>query len=157
MDMDQSSADTCSRSDWPREALVIALALCSFSVVGGIGAATLAHFSTPEFVIGDSFGSVYWFRWSAKIVGRFPGDLLCGVLLGRGLRRISPWAVFVLILLVLSVFVLLVYKDADAVWLAAVGPMGAVAQIAVQIAAILGVIAFGILFGRRWKKSADAR
>lgn len=137
--------------------LIVAVALCSFWVVGGIGAGVLAYFSTPEFVIGDSFGWVYWLRWGAKIVGRFSGDLLCGVLLGRGLRRISPWTVFVLILLMLSVFVLLVYKEIDQVWLAAVGPMGAVAQLVVQVLAILAAIAFGIAFGQRWRRSSVGR
>jgi hypothetical protein len=142
-----------------RDALVILLAVASFWLLGGVGAGLSKYFVTPQFVMVDALDAVYWVRWGCGVSGRFTGDFVCGILLGRCLTRISPWLAFALI----STFPILVlvfngfFLNADnGAYLAHVGPIGVTVQLTVKVAAMLAIVAFGIWLGSRWKRQVNA-
>ena len=154
----ETSAD--SSNSIGRDLLIVVLAFTCFWLVGGIGAALLAHACTPRsFITDDSvfleqMEIVYWVAWGAKVIGRFSGDLICGVLLGRCLNRFNSWRMFAIVASFPLIIILmnrgLMHVD-NGRWVESVGVGGAVLQIVLQICAMLGTVALGVWFGRRWK------
>jgi len=83
---------------WDVVVIVVSL-LCSLVVapcVGGI----CQHYATPGPLFAptddsvDPVREVQRLRAATYVLGRAPFDLLCGVLLGKYLRRLRPWYVF---------------------------------------------------------------
>lgn len=132
--------------------LAIVLASASVFVLAPVAGALVVRFSTPDLWYGSDFSVLYWIRWGARLVGRWPFDLLAGILLGAWLRRISPWHVWLAVVAILCAVVAgnrgFLGVD-DGRWVAQVGPGWAALQLMVQIAAILGMTAVGIWMGRR--------
>jgi hypothetical protein len=142
------------------DVLVIGLAIASFALLGSLGGGLLRHLSTPSLWFSENIATVYWIRWCGAIVGRFVGDWICGVLLGRCLSRVSPWRVLMVLALLVSVLLIangfFVHADSGR-YLAQVGPFGVVFQVTVQIGAMFGIVALGIWYGRWWKQQLTRR
>jgi hypothetical protein len=86
-----------------------------------------------------------------RLYGHCFGDFLAGILLGAGLGRINPWHAYFGIVAVVATIVIgsQGFKDIDGGrWVASVGIGWAAFQLITQIAAILGVVALGLLHGR---------
>ena len=142
------------RGSLQREVIFLVLAALSFFGLGSLGAGLLAHFCVAgEIYIGEtSITLMFWLRWGGKIVGRFCGDYLSGVLIGRYLHRINPRYVVVVFILgpIAVIAINQGFFDAnDGLWLRSVGIVGCVIQLAVQILLMFVVLSFGIWFGRR--------
>ncbi len=139
-------------SVWHDVAIVLLSVLCFF-VVGGLGAGLLARsfVSGGPFIGEQAVAAAYWLQWGGKIIGRFGGDYLCGFLLGRYLRRLSPWHLAILFTL-FPIGVLAVNRgffDAhQGLWLQTIGPLGAIVQQGSFIASIPLLICWGISHGR---------
>jgi hypothetical protein len=134
--------------------VILVLAALSFFALGSFGAALLAHFCVAgEVFIGESgIALMFWLRWGGKIVGRFCGDYVAGVLMGRYLHHINPRYVVVLFISVPIAIVAINqgFLDAnDGLWLRSVGMVGCVFQLAVQVLMMLLVLWLGVRLGRR--------
>jgi hypothetical protein len=145
--------DSKPRGSLRREVFVLVLAAVSFFVLGSLGGALVAHSCVAgEIFIGET-GMIlmYWLEWSGKIVGRFCGDYLSGVVIGRYLHRINPrYVVFLFLLFPIAVVTInRGFLDADdGLWRQSVGIAGCVIQLTVQILMMLLVLSFGVWFGR---------
>lgn len=74
------------------ELLFIVLAALCFFGIGSAGAALVANFSVggDGGWMGDTgIATMIWIHWGGKVIGRFCGDFLAGLVLGRHVRRIK--------------------------------------------------------------------
>ena len=95
-----SGVTTPSSPRLPRDVLVIVVGLlCSLVVAPSVGG-ICQHYvvAGPLFAPTDDsvdpVRDVQRLRAATYVLGRVPFDLLCGVLLGKYLRRLRPWYVF---------------------------------------------------------------
>ena len=91
----------------------------------------------------------------AYLVGRMPWDYLGGALLGRYLRGLNAWSVFMVLAACISVAHLLAFSlvAVDNEWhMKSVGVAGAGALASFQFLGIVGMIALGVFFGSRKKE-----
>lgn len=138
---------------------IILSVLCSL-VIGGVGSIIASSIAIPHgLYFVDAMSTIYWIHWGSKICGRLFGDVLCGVLLGRFLKCISPWHVVLGMSVYLFVIAacIITFGDMDAGQpLHAFGRVGVIIQLVVQCLVILGVISVGVVFGRYWKHRVTA-
>ncbi len=136
------------------DAVIILTALFSFQVFGTLGGAVLAYcvVASGPWIGDEAITAMFWIQWGGRIIGRFAGDSICGLLLGRFLRRVNPWHVLLCIAMVPIAIILINHGfwDAnDGLWIHYVGTFGGIIQLVIQVAAMVAVVAIGICLGRR--------
>lgn len=135
------------------EILATVIGLGSLVLLGGGGSFALASmaFANGE-VYAISPTLLYFLVSSAKLAGRMPGDLLCGLILGAGVKGPPAWWIlggiagylFTMMLFAVSLRYLGMVSSSDAVPLLAV-----LVRDLGHMVIVTGYVAIGIVAGRR--------
>ena len=138
-------------SDRRNDVLVVCgavLVLCLLSSVGTSG----VRLAPGTLIVGDDAAQrIAWLAWGFKILGKIPGHLACGLILGAFLkhttpRRVLTWLIGILLILT-SVTLYLPSLAGDYVKI--VGLPGVLIQQAGIILSSAGFIFVGILIGEK--------
>jgi len=146
-------------SDRISDAITITVSVVCLAVVGGGGAVLLrrAVFGPGDLWFGDP-ALLVWLLWGANNVGKFFGLFLGGALLGRFLRRISPWIVLVWI----SAYgcagcLVLLFAGSYRQRIDDMGVAITSLQEVLSMLLAIGAVAIGIWFGRKTRVAAAER
>jgi hypothetical protein len=131
-------------------------------VVLGVAATTPVSIATTAgaLFLGGAVAAWYWIGWCAMVVGRFPGQLLCGWMLGRLLRRIKPWSIAAGVAIWMglgSIWLIAWAGPWNADYVAEIGRPGYVAQVLANLLAGWTVVFAGTRLGRKGRQAADAK